>query len=339
MYIIIISISLATSGFSIIALLLLILQKRTETLIASKLAKILLIILILLQSIQSLSIAHYIQLSHFSTFYLFLCALVSPVFYLFTQHILHTQQQWHNTNILHFLPALIFALMDYFYPNAFHWYYALIFLLGGFYMLKLAHLLFQIRAQRSLFKMEFLVLSGFLSWAIVVILIGLFASQAMTFLLPAQVLMLSLAIIVALHIQLNYPHLLSSLEEINNHQYQTSTLQNIDCEQIKTQLQQLMVQEKIYQDSDLSLNSTAQQLALKPYQLSELLNTQLQLSFSSYLRQHRIKAAEKLLLNEPKSSVLAIGLTVGFNSQSAFYSAFKECHHCAPGQYRRKKTK
>ena len=75
-------------------------------------------------------------------------------------------------------------------------------------------------------------------------------------------------------------------------------------------------------------------LLLKPHQLSELMNTQLEMSFSSYLRNQRVKAAEVLLKTEPEVSVLAIGLSVGFSSQSAFYSAFKEFHSMAPGQYR-----
>jgi len=66
-----------------------------------------------------------------------------------------------------------------------------------------------------------------------------------------------------------------------------------------------------------------------------LINIQLGMSFSSYLRSQRVKAAEVLLKTEPEASVLAIGLSVGFKSQSTFYSAFKEIHSIAPGQYRR----
>ena len=78
-----------------------------------------------------------------------------------------------------------------------------------------------------------------------------------------------------------------------------------------------------------------QDFIIEPIQLSELINTQLGMSFSSYLRRQRIAAAQILLKNEPEVSVLAIGLSVGFSSQSAFYSAFKDIHAIAPGQYRR----
>ena len=131
-----------------------------------------------------------------------------------------------------------------------------------------------------------------------------------------------------------HPHLLSSLEEIAHRQYQASTLVNVDCEKIKQQLDSLMLNKNVYQDSELSLSTLAAMVSLKSHQLSELINTQLGLSFSSYLRSQRVKAAEVLLKMEPDVSVLAIGLTVGFSSQSAFYSAFKEFHAIAPGQYR-----
>jgi transcriptional regulator GlxA family with amidase domain len=95
-----------------------------------------------------------------------------------------------------------------------------------------------------------------------------------------------------------------------------------------------MLNKNVYQDSELSLSALAEMLSLKPHQLSELMNTQLEMSFSSYLRSQRVKSAEILLKTEPEVSVLAIGLSVGFSSQSAFYSAFKELHSMAPGQYR-----
>ncbi|VAW33453.1 hypothetical protein MNBD_GAMMA01-1891, partial [hydrothermal vent metagenome] len=53
-----------------------------------------------------------------------------------------------------------------------------------------------------------------------------------------------------------------------------------------------------------------------------------------YLRQQRINAAKRLLLTQPKASVLAIGLDVGFASQSNFYEAFKEIADTTPAKYR-----
>ncbi|MCW8932812.1 MAG: helix-turn-helix domain-containing protein [Gammaproteobacteria bacterium] len=329
-------ISIALAGFSIIALVLLFFQKRTETKIAKILARLLLCVLIVIQWIQAMHIADYLLFDTvLSFFYLLALGLVGPLFFLYSQHVMQTNMIWSRQESWHFLPVIILALLGSFFSDYFSIVYSLMFLLGGTYMFRLAWSLYLLRERRTLFKMEFLFTTIFLIWSMGVVLVGMLSSQVMEMLLPAQIIMLSILIAGAIHIQLNYPHLLSSLEEFASRQYQTSTLLNVDCDAIKNQLEELMTVKKIYQDAELSLSSCAEALSLKPHQLSELINTQLDMSFSAYLRQQRIKASEILLKNEPEVSVLAVGLSVGFSSQSAFYSAFKDIHAIAPGQWRR----
>lgn len=329
-------ISIAVAGFSIIASILLFFQKRTETKTGKILAQILLCVLIIIQFIQAMYIGDYLLFDNaISFFYLLSVGLVGPVFYLYSQHVMQTNLEWTIREGWHFLPVIIFSLFGLLFPNYFSMVYSLMFLIGGVYMCRLAWSLYLLRERRTLFKMEFLFTASFLAWSLAVVVMGVLSSQVMDVLLPAQTIMLALLIAVAIHIQLNYPHLLSSLEEIASRQYQTSTLLNVDCESKKNQLEELMTVKEIYQDTELSLSSCAEMLSLKSHQLSELINTQLGMSFSSYLRLQRINASEILLKTEPDVSVLAVGLSVGFSSQSAFYSAFKDIHSIAPGQYRR----
>ncbi len=328
-------ISLAAAGFSIIALVLLVFQKRTESKSTKILANSLLCVLMVVQLLQAFYISGTVLLVEVTVFiYLLILGLVGPLFYLFSQHVLQINIKLSKYENWHFFPVLLIALVGYIFPEYFNAAYSLMFLLGGMYMGRLAWSLYQLRMRRTLFKMEFILTAAFLSWAISVVLVGMFSAQAMGLLIPIQTIMLAIAIAAAIHIQLNYPHLLSSLEEIAQRQYQTSTLLNLDCEIIKQQLNDFMLNQKVYQDSDLSLSALAEMLSIKSHQLSELINTQLEMSFSSYLRRQRVNAAEVILKSEPEASVLAIGLTVGFSSQSAFYSAFKEIHSMAPGQYR-----
>lgn len=326
----------AGAGFSIIALSLLAVQTRSETKAARVLALLLLCNLLFIQFVQALIISDYLNLnSSLLFFYCLSLGLTGPLFYLYSQHILYTEKQWTIPEGWHFVPAIIIAVISYLFPAYFNSFYSTVFLIGGLYMFLLTRTLYQLRQRRSLFKMEFIFSATFLSWAFAMVIVAMMNIQLIEQLLPAQTIMLTLAIAAAIHIQLNYPHILSSLEEIVQ-QYQTSTLNNIDCDDIKQQLQNLMSIEKIYQDSDLTLSSCAEQLSVTAHQLSELINTQLGMSFSAFLRHKRIKAAEVLLKTEPDASILSIGLSVGFRSQSAFYSAFKEIHTSAPGQFRRK---
>jgi AraC-like DNA-binding protein len=329
-------VSIAAAGFSIIALILLLFQNRTESRTTKFLANVLLYVLISIQLLQVLFVMGYVRFETLIAFFYLLClGLVGPLFYLYSLYVIHSDKMWTLRENGHFLPVIVFASIGLLFPEQFNLVYTLMFLLGGVYMSWLAWSLYQLRERRSLFRMEFMLTASFLGWAMVVALVGVSSIQTIEFLFPAQIIMLALAIAAAVHIQLNYPHLLSSLEEFASRQYQTSTLLNVDCDLVKQQLEELMSETKVYRDSELSLSSLAEMLALKPHQLSELINTQLGLSFSSYLRNHRIKAAEALLKNETEVSVLAIGLDVGFSSQSAFYTAFKEVHSVAPGQYRR----
>jgi AraC-like DNA-binding protein len=91
----------------------------------------------------------------------------------------------------------------------------------------------------------------------------------------------------------------------------------------------------VYVDPELSLAGLAGRLGLSSHQLSELVNSRLGKGFSRYLRERRVDAAKAMLLAEPKASVLSVGLSVGFTSQSNFYEAFREIEGSTPGQYRK----
>jgi len=211
--------------------MLLIFQRRTESKSATVLANSLLLILITLQFLQCLFILNVLSFESVLVFiYLLSLGLVAPVFYLYSQHIINAEKIWKKRDYLHLIPALLIALLGAVFIDYFPIAYSITFLSGGIYMMSLVLILYQLRKLRSLFKIEFLLTTCFLGWALLVVIVGLFSGQAMNYLLPAQIIMLSIAIAAAIHIQLNYPHLLSSLEEIVNRQYQTSTLETINSE-------------------------------------------------------------------------------------------------------------
>jgi AraC-like DNA-binding protein len=61
------------------------------------------------------------------------------------------------------------------------------------------------------------------------------------------------------------------------------------------------------------------------------------MSFFDYLNQYRIQYARELLtrLDGQSGAILNIAFTVGFNSNSAFYAAFKKYVGQTPAEYRR----
>ena len=329
-------VSSIAAGFSVIALLLLFFQKRIETRLIKYIGHALLITLLAIQCMQGLYMAGSIKFyNNLAFIYILLLGLAGPLFYLYCQHVINPDTVWQRREYLYLIPAIVLAILGWFSPPTFRIAYAMTFLFGGIYMARLGWLLLQFRSRRTLFNLEFILVGAFLGWALLVTLVGVLSIQDVEQLIPVQIIMLALAVAAALHIQLNYPHLLSTLEELAQKQYQTTTLASVDCDEVESSIETLMSDKKIYQDGDLTLSTLAERLDLKSYQLSEYINTRLGMSFSSWLRQQRVRAAEQMLKDEPEVSVLAVGLAVGFSSQSAFYTAFREVHGIAPGQYRK----
>ncbi|MCK5666121.1 MAG: AraC family transcriptional regulator, partial [Thiotrichaceae bacterium] len=232
--------------------------------------------------------------------------------------------------ILHALPLSICL----FFPV--HWMLTLVFLIGNGYLLWLAKAVFLLREQRHRFKLELLALAVFFLIAVSVIMLGFIwpLVSNLNFIIGYSSL-IGLAFFAAVLTLLSFPSITVDVAEAAQATYAESTLKNIDRKKAIAQLSRLMKEERLYTLESLSLSLVAEQLQLNSHQLSELINTEFQQGFSKYIRQYRIEAAKKLLIAEPESSVLSIGLSVGFSTQSNFYIAFRDLVGTAPGQYRK----
>lgn len=118
--------------------------------------------------------------------------------------------------------------------------------------------------------------------------------------------------------------------------YEKSTLSGEVEEAILHKLTRLMDDEKPYLESDLSLPKLAQRLKTSPHHLSQLLNDRLEQSFFDLLATYRIREAQQLL-QDPTTVNLKIdeiAERVGYNSTSAFHTAFKRLTNQTPAQFR-----
>ena len=122
------------------------------------------------------------------------------------------------------------------------------------------------------------------------------------------------------------------LEE-RREKYRISHIKGIDLEDLGRKIEELMKDEKVYCDEDLTLARLADMLELSSHQLSEYLNRHLAKNFYSFINEYRIQEA-KILLKEPGRSVLTIALNVGYNSKSAFYRAFVKETGMTPNKFR-----
>ena len=90
-----------------------------------------------------------------------------------------------------------------------------------------------------------------------------------------------------------------------------------------------------YLNPELTLAALADQVAMTPREVSELLNQSLGVHFFDFINSHRIEHARQLLVTEPSQSILDILRRPGFNSKSSFNTAFKKQIGMTPSAYRK----
>jgi AraC-like DNA-binding protein len=129
--------------------------------------------------------------------------------------------------------------------------------------------------------------------------------------------------------------------ETKIHKYAKSGLNSDLLLEYKLKLEKLMQYRQAFLSSDLTLPSLAEAVGCSVNHLSQVINSGFGMSFFDYLNEHRIEHARELLANSDiqSGSILNIAFTVGFNSNSAFYAAFKKCIGQTPAQYRRAQLK
>lgn len=201
---------------------------------------------------------------------------------------------------------------------------------------RLGQLVYKLRAQRRWFLLEFRVLALFALMAVLIAAASL-AAPALGWRHFAMIYasLISASFGLVLYLLLRFPDITSKAQEAVATTYAVSTLSRVDCDNVVAEIRRLFEKEKIYEDENLSLNGVAEMTKLSSHQLSELINTQFQMGFSRLVRHYRVEAAKKMLIDEPRASVLSVGLSVGFTSQSNFYVAFKEFTGIVPGQFRK----
>ncbi|MBQ4838983.1 helix-turn-helix domain-containing protein [Pseudoalteromonas luteoviolacea] len=116
--------------------------------------------------------------------------------------------------------------------------------------------------------------------------------------------------------------------------YQRSALDHQRASQIVTKLEHAMVVDKCYLDANLSLPKLAKHIHTPSHYISQTLNETLGMRFFDFVNQHRVDAAKQLLAQE-QDAILTVAMEVGFNSKSAFYTAFKKHTTLTPSDYRK----
>lgn len=148
-------------------------------------------------------------------------------------------------------------------------------------------------------------------------------------------------LLIYLHLLLRkYPRSATKVNvEYRRVKYENSNLKNVDLNKVEKQLKYLLEVEKIYCDSELSLEKFATKLDIRVHKLSQYINEIMRTNFYDLINNYRIEASEKLLIQYPERTVLSIAIEVGFSSLSTFYTSFKKKWKMSPKKFRENQKK
>ncbi len=331
--------SIILSGFSIISIFVLLgiylfsLPNMSKTLAGKFFCTITLLSIALVQ------VGHYLYFTQGSNllesrFFCSLLVIIPPVFFCFGREVLFVDVRYTKYDLLHGMPILLSLFLQVQLLPSFA------FLFGTVYTFWFTRAIYKLRHESRRFKFEIFFFGLFAAMALSALALGLllpFIDDSIFHISYSNAI--AIAILLIISSLLIFPELLSDILLIAELAYTKTKLHGIDHHQKKADLENLMIQEKLYENEDLSLSMVAKLLDLSSHQLSELINTQYNYSFPRFIREHRVKAAKSLLMSDKNASILSISMMTGFKSQSNFYTAFKESTGQSPGRYRADKNK
>ncbi len=120
--------------------------------------------------------------------------------------------------------------------------------------------------------------------------------------------------------------------------YKSSALDAESSAALCSELKQHMQEQKPYLEAQLTLPQLATQIQISSNYLSQVINEQVQLNFFDFVNGYRVNEAKTLLLERRNLSVLDIAYQSGFNSKSAFYTAFKKHVGMTPSEFKKQQN-
>jgi AraC-like DNA-binding protein len=134
------------------------------------------------------------------------------------------------------------------------------------------------------------------------------------------------------------PLYLEAYEEVEVIDLQSDTFLQDEYEEWKNAIENLILQENLYQDAELSLPQLAKKLHINIALLSRIINKGYGLNFNDFINQYRIKAVMDCLAlgKHKKHTLLSIAYECGFNSKTTFNRAFKKYTSLSPQEYIKK---
>jgi AraC-like DNA-binding protein len=125
----------------------------------------------------------------------------------------------------------------------------------------------------------------------------------------------------------------SEPEESPEQKYSNSSIDDERLKRIAGKVERKVMEEKSYLNPDIDASTLASELGISVHYLSQVFTQEMQTTFYGYINDARIEAA-KVALKTSEQNVLEVALSVGYNTRSSFYNAFKKRTGMTPSKYK-----
>lgn len=127
-------------------------------------------------------------------------------------------------------------------------------------------------------------------------------------------------------------------EHYENSHNQRRTYLNLDDEQIFRAAEQMMRDDKLYLEFDLTLDSLADRMRVHRNALSRAVNLYAGVNFPTWLTLYRITEVERLavMVDNKKVTFEKLAKRAGFTNRTSFYRSFKIIRGITPEEWRKR---
>jgi len=117
--------------------------------------------------------------------------------------------------------------------------------------------------------------------------------------------------------------------------YAKSSLDETLAQKLHTRLSELLENEKVYKNPELTLSTLAQLLQTSPNHLSQVINSIDNKSFYDLINEYRVQEFLRLVANPEnrKYTLITLAYDCGFNSKASFNRNFKKHMGTTPSEY------
>jgi AraC-like DNA-binding protein len=296
--------------------------------------------------------------------------LIGPFHFLYARTLISTKKEFTKTDLLHFLPFLSFYLyflfpfylqsgdfkITYFDQidergptlelRLFSW---AVLIQGVIYMVATLKLLrkhvddikksFSSLEEINLSWLRRITFISMIVWVFGIIIELVQISDPVTSLQGLVPISIAFLIYTMGYLGLRQPEIFSgaSGEQVADpSKYERSGLSESSARRIHQKLLALMNEQHIYRDSDLKLNQLAHELSTSSNYLSQVINQIEEQNFYDFINEYRINDVKKKMRDGKyaNQTILSLAYEAGFNSKSAFNTAFKKHTDMTPSQYK-----